>query len=762
MRLGQDVLSDFEAATARAMAYEWLLTNAVGGAAYGTASGAHTRRSHALLLAKDREGRAAISLLKLDERLHVGGESFDLGCNLIVAPVPEVGTPGAVRPALDPAPLAGGSAGASLFAQPLARPAGHLLLEAFDGEPWPTWRWRVGGVVLEKTLFLLHTHHAVVVTYRQLEGPPARLSVTPLVASRAPDRLQRVDDSWRGAAQAVPGRVHVETSAGGMALSLWHNGAFMPARVWLRGLVYPGDRENAPPADARRMRKARQAPGPPAGAAPDAGPETDAAFVPGYLDSELASGSAFHLVASIERDLFRALAVEGLLGAPPPGSLGECVALLERGESDRLLRWRRAASTGAEVTTRQAAAAHRARDAAAEGPGGPRTAGAPTPPAENPAPTAAADAAHRLAEPGDPWLSRLSRAVLDGLVERDGRLTLLTSLPAGEERGSDTLRALPSLISLRTFEPAREVLRGSVEYLTEGLAPERFEPGTHRPRYGDPAVALWLIHAAELLVRRSEDLELLGEHILPAAESIVQAYRAGTRHGVRVGSDALLWAGEGAEACCRTAHNVLWFHALVATAQLARLAGRKEKGAFYLSWAREHQGRVIETLWDDRHGCLFEARDASGVKAGLTASQILAVSLAPPLLPPDHAARLVTTVERELVTPFGLRAEPGAVDAAPAWLGPFITAHLRVHQRSAEAQARAHAHLDPLRARCEERSVIHVPEAFAAPRRGDGAAPRTSSAPEALPAQGSVLAAAELLRVWIEELDRSPVPTGVA
>jgi len=363
---------------------------------------------------------------------------------------------------------------------------------------------------------------------------------------------------------------------------------------------------------------------------------------------------------------------------------------------------------------------------------------------------------------GDPWLTRLSRAVLDGLVERAGRERGEERQPAVAERGSDTLRALTSLVSLRTFEPAREVLRGYVEYLNEGLAPEGFEPGTHRPRYGDPEVALWLVHAAELLIRRSEDLELLGEHVLPAVESIVEAYRAGTRHGVHVGSDALLVAGEGAGARCHTGHNVLWFHALVATAQLARLAGRKEKGAFYLAWAREHQGRVIETLWDDRHGCLFEGRDASGAQSGLSASQILAVSLAPSLLPPDHAARLVATVERELLTPFGLRATPGAVDASPAWLGPFITAHLRVHQRSTEAEARARGWLDELHAWLEERRAVHIPEAIAAPRRGDGATRRTGTAEEGHPAPASVLAAAELLRVWIEELDAIVTATGVA
>jgi len=728
MRLGQEVLANLDAAAA----CEWLLTNALGGAASGTASGAHTRRSHALLLAGDGAGGAAISLLKLDERLQVGGESFDLGCNLVAAPLPETGRP--LSPHPEPTPAL--RDGASLFSQPQARPAGHLLLEEFTTGPWPTWRWRAGGVALERSLFLLHTHHAVAVTYRHLEGPAARLSVTPLIAARAPHVLQQVDDRWRGVAQAVPGRVVIETSAGGAALCLWHSGAFMPARVWQRGLVYPADPSSAPqPPERRRGRAAESGPAVPL--------DTDAAFVPGYLECELAAGGAFHLVASIERDLFRALAVEGLLGAPPPRSLGECVALLERGEHDRRARWRRTAHTGAEVTAGQAAAAHRGREAA--------TAAAGEEPPAATGPSLNGD---------DPWFTRLSQALHDGLVEQAGRLTLITALPAGVERGSDTLRALPALITLRTFEPAREVLRGYVEYLNEGLAPESFEPGTRRPRYGDPAVALWLVHAAELLIRRSEDLELLREHILPAVESIVQAYRAGTRHGVRVAGDGLLWAGEGDAACARAEHNVLWFHALVATAQLARLAGRKEKSAFYLAWAREHQAHVLETLWDEANGCLLDARDAAGGRSGLSAAQILAVSLAPPLLPPDRAPRLVATIERELFTPLGLRAEPGATTVSTAWLGPFITGYLRVHQRSAAAQATAHGWLAALQSRLEERSALHLPERIAAPRRGDVAA-RRSSAPEPAPAQASVLAAAELLRTWIEDLDRNETPAVV-
>jgi hypothetical protein len=702
MRLGQDVLSNLDAATSR----EWLIADGMGGAAFGTAAGAHTRRTHALLTAADSHGIPRVALLKLDERVQVGAESFELGCNLVEG----------VRMDGDHTP------------EPptLARPAGHLLLEEFSAEPWPTWRWRAGATTIEKSLFLVEGHHAVAVAYRHIDGPPARLSVSPLVANRPLDALQRENHGLSGVAQAVPGRVRIETGPAGRTLTLWHSGAFMPARVWQRGLVYPLDRETSLPAPRSRRRAQGEL------------PESDAAFVPGYFVCELPVGGTFHVVASVEPDLFRVLAVEGRLGAPPPHTLAGCVDLLRHSEHERVARWRRTAADGADATAREAAAAH----------GGTHETLAPrsTP----------------LLPTGDPWLTRLSHALMDGFVRRDERATLLTGLPAGLERGNETLRAIPALISLRAFDPAREVLRGYIEYLNEGLAPEEFEPGTHRPRYGDPATALWLVHALELFTRRSEDLESLRDPILPAVESIMKAYRAGTLHGIRVGSDGLLSAGEGDAASCRADVNALWFHALVATAQLSRLAGRKESGAFYLAWAREHQSRVVETLWDEKKGCLYEAITPAGPRRGLSPSQLLALSLSPSLLPAEHAARLLATIERELFTPTGLRPTAGAATASPAWLGPFITAHLRVHQRSAEAQARAHGWLDELRARLDERSAIHIPESIAAPRRGDAAAKRTAPAAITPPAPASVLAAAELLRVWIEEMDHARGHVAVA
>jgi glycogen debranching enzyme len=640
---------------------EWLLANELGGSASGTLAGAHTRRTHGLLVAASPHGRLVTLLLKVDERVQLPGASYELGCN-IVAP-------------------------------DLVRPPGHLHLEEFTLDPWPRWRYRAGEVALEKTLFMIGGHNAVVVSWRHLEGPPARLIVSPLVVARDPHTLRREDASVRGVVQSVPGRVRIETFESRPTLTLWHNGAFMPTRVWQRGLAYPLD-------------------GPAA---------SEDAFVPGYVEGSLAPHEAMHVVASAEDDLFRALASEDRLGTPPPRTLAACVEVLERGEREQSGAWMRECLAGADYTARQAAAAH----------GG-----------------LAADAALRtepLVGVRDGWTAPLARALHYGLARRVHRLALVRSLPSATESSEAALRALPALVALRDFDAVRELLRGAVEFLDEGLAPERFDVDTGLPAYGDPAPSLWLVAAADLYARRTEDFERLRDPIYPALESVMHFYRSGTRGGVRVDERGLLVAGKGEAAIRRADLNALWYHALVAMAQLARLVGRRENGAFYLAWAREHQKSFLESFWDEGRGALHDTIGEDGPRAGLSPSQLLAVSLPPSLLPAERAATLLATIERELVTPWGLRPAPGVNEALPEWLGPFLTASLRIHQRGPEAQVRARAHLEHVLGPASTGPLL-VPERFVL----EGTGARPSGDPL------SLVAVAELLRAWIEDMDHVP------
>lgn len=662
---GSNTPPTFEAATAR----EWLLSDGCGGYAAGTASGAPSRRAHALLAAPLDQGRLLALVLRFEERLLVGSASHELSASWWARP---------------------GTA-------PVARPGAFAQLVSFASEPWPLWTWRLDDLLLERSLRLVEGHHALIASWTLREGRGARLSVAPLLAAREPRGLQRESADFRGASQGIPGRVRVETLPGRPDITLWHNGAFVPARGWASALAYPfdsGDGDDGDPAL-----------------------EGEDGFRPGWIQAALdAPGASLHVVISPEEALFRSLAAELRLGTPPARTLNDCVAALDDARLAHRDAIVRTVLSGADFTARQAAAA---RGGAGE---------------------VAARRIEPLVDASDPLCAHLALQVREALVTRHGRLTLIGAWPEMVERGSDALRGAAALVTLRDFDSARAIARGYLEYLDEGLAPESFDPADGAPRYGDPEPSLWLVNLVDLLARRGDgapgNAEFLRERAWPALEQVLQHLRSGSRHGVGCDRDGFLWSGEGAAARAHAGTNALWYHALVAMAQFARLLGHRENAAFYLAWAHELQRGYPERFWDDDAHCLFDALTPNGVVRGLSARQLWAASLPPTLLPPALAQRLLQTVDRELVARAGLFERPGDGEPRGEWLGTWVSATLRTLAREPAAKAAVYARL--------ERVVAHVRERGVLPGGGPGR-------------RFSALGAAVLLRAWLEDADREAV-----
>src|SRR6185436_13411071 len=188
---GQDVLPSLLRASARS----WRLSDGRGALSRGTASGAATRRAHALLSAPavgPHVAWPAVSLLRFDDRARLAdGQVLEL------------------TPAFMLAQRAGGK-------PMLTARAGSLAsCESFAETPWPRWRL--------------------------LEGGPLQVHVAPLLVARSLEGLQAETPEFRGAVTGIPGRVRCLTVEGYAPITLWHGGAFMPARAWQRGLAYPYD-----------------------------------------------------------------------------------------------------------------------------------------------------------------------------------------------------------------------------------------------------------------------------------------------------------------------------------------------------------------------------------------------------------------------------------------------------------------------------------------------------------------------------------------
>jgi glycogen debranching enzyme len=154
IEIDREITQDFE----RAAGIEWLETNGLGGWAGTTVAGAHSRRHHGLLFAAPQspEGRVVL-LSRLDETLHVGGESFELSCNQF---------PGAIAP------------------------RGYEHLTAFRRELFPSFDFEAGGVRLRKTVAAVDGENTTLVLYEVLQSSgPFILSLRPFLAARDPHAL---------------------------------------------------------------------------------------------------------------------------------------------------------------------------------------------------------------------------------------------------------------------------------------------------------------------------------------------------------------------------------------------------------------------------------------------------------------------------------------------------------------------------------------------------------------------------------------------
>ncbi len=150
VRLGRESCADLHEGLQR----EWLETNGLGGYASGTVAGANTRRHHGLLVAAMRPplGRHVL-LAKIEDEIVVDGHRAPLSCNAYAGTV---------------------------------HPRGHERIVEFRTDPFPTWVFDVDGTRIEKSVFLVHGEHTIVVQYRLLPGPAteALLELSPLLAFR--------------------------------------------------------------------------------------------------------------------------------------------------------------------------------------------------------------------------------------------------------------------------------------------------------------------------------------------------------------------------------------------------------------------------------------------------------------------------------------------------------------------------------------------------------------------------------------------------
>ncbi len=393
----------------------------------------------------------------------------------------------------------------------------------------------------------------------------------------------------------------------------------------------------------------------------------------------------------------------------------------------------------------------------------------------------------------------IARRQINGAGEHTHRTTILAGFPWFADWGRDTFVALPGLLlSTGRFDEAKSVLTSFAQAADEGMIPNRFDERSDTAYFNSVDASLWFINAAFQYLNATGDSKTFTQQLLPTIRWIIDSYHNGTRFGICADSDGLITAGndqtqltwmdakyDGVAFTPRNGKavevNALWYNSLCCLAQFYADRGfpfRKksqnsvprnmEDAKHYKSMADKVGAAFCELFWRDP--ALRESNEKCGylndrilpdgsADATIRPNQIFAVSLPFSSLPLRQQKSVVDTVQKDLLTPYGLRTlnvqdgcykgtytgtqqqRDEAYHQGTVWpylIGPFVEAYLKVNGFSRKSKKKAAEFIRPLMQHLTEDGCLgSVSEIF------DGDAPHT---PRGCIAQA--WSVAELIRVY--------------
>ena len=655
IEIDTNICNDFELSSAR----EWLETNGIGGYASASVSGANTRRYHGLLVAATRPPLGRVVMLsKFEETLTIDGERFELSCNQY---------PGKVHP------------------------NGYQYLVGFRLDPFPVWTFDVGGVVIEKSVFMVSGENTTVCQWtirnrselsnlrsdisEKSEGLKVEIEVKPLIAFRDHHHLRHDQAGFDESYGVSDGGVSLRPFREMPTLHFSHN-AFDVAEqgFWYRDLEYAVEHERG--FDFR-----------------------EDLFQPFSLRFDLTDSAV--VIASTEKR-----------------RAGDAKALRA---SEMKRRAALVARSGAKEAVAQQLVLAADQFIVDRGEG-------------------------KTVIAGYHWFSDWGR---DTMIALPG-LTLATNRP---EIAKSILTEFSNHIS-KGMLPNRFPDEGETpEYNTVDATLWFFEAiRAYAAKTGDYGFVRDVLYEklADIIdwhVRGTRyRIHVDTDGLLYAGEQGTQLTWMDAKIGDWVVTPR---TGKAVEI------QALWYNALCIMSDLAVRFGDTAQQARYSEMDEVARESFNGQFWNEDTQCLYDVIDADFRDASVRPNQIFAVSLPYSMVETARARKIVDKVEAELLTPVGLRSlspgDPGYVavyigsplerDSAYhqgtvwGWLiGHFVDAYRRVHSKDAVADARVDQILEGFRAHLSDACVGQISEIFDAehPHEPRGAAAQAWSVAELL------------------------------
>ncbi len=356
----------------------------------------------------------------------------------------------------------------------------------------------------------------------------------------------------------------------------------------------------------------------------------------------------------------------------------------------------------------------------------------------------------------EPLVCALTSAADQFLARRGDEWTVIAGYPWFTDWGRDTMISLPGLtLFTGRSDIAKSILHNFARHTDMGMLPNRFSDSGEEAEFNTVDATLWFFEAARAYAAATNDYDFLHQELYPVFNQIIEFHIKGTRYNIRVAEDGLLNAGApGTQLTWMDAKignwvvtprsgkpveiQALWYNALRIMEDLAARFGDEEQEKKYSGMAALASSTFNRVFWNKDAGCLYDVVNGGQPDASIRPNQIFAVSLHHSMLSPERARAVVKTIEKELLTPVGLRtlspsdpryratyegdqySRDSAYHQGTVWpwlLGPFVSAFVRVNDGTAQSRARAHELLRGIEQHLTEAGLGQVSEIF------DGGAP---------------------------------------
>ena len=312
------------------------------------------------------------------------------------------------------------------------------------------------------------------------------------------------------------------------------------------------------------------------------------------------------------------------------------------------------------------------------------------------------------------------------IVARERCKTVIAGYHWFSDWGRDTMIALPGLMLVTDrAQIAKSVLLEFAMHVDQGMLPNRFPDAGETPEYNTVDATLWFFEAVRALLQYTHDYEFVRQNLYSVLTDIISWHAKGTRYNIHVDEDGLLYSGEpGVQLTWMDAKvgdwvvtprqgkpveiQALWYNALRVMENLAEKFNDPKAKEKYATMADRARASFNQLFWNAETGCLYDVVNGDMRDGSIRPNQILAVSLTNSMVSKDGARSILQVVERELVTPRGLRTlspndpnyigryegdprhRDGAYHQGTVWpwlMGPYITACVKIFGESGRQAA---------------------------------------------------------------------------